>query len=294
MKIYNRETKEYQEIEQFGQGALQFLYGNVVGRLLLKLAVSPVVSDIYAWCNGGEWSTKKIPEFVVKNGIRMDDFEDRDYRSFNDFFTRKLRPGARHIVMDSDVLISPADAKLLVYPINRKIGVFVKGRMYSLEELTGRRQILSEYAGGICLVYRLCMEDYHRYCFIDDGSIRKRYRIKGKLHTVSSLSEKYKIYKENSRVINSMVTKHFGEMIQIEVGAMLVGRIKNKRVRCFSKGKEKGYFEPGGSTIIQIFKPDMITMDQDILEQSRKQIETRVLYGERVGVSKCFIECGFT
>lgn len=283
MRIYDRQTKQYEEIGQFGQGALQFLYGNAAGRVLLKLAVSPTASNVYGWWNGRKKSAKKIPVFVAKNGIRMEDFEDREYQSFNDFFTRKLRPGARCVDGDPDALISPADAKLLVYPVDEKTRVFVKGRTYALGELVAGRLDLSDYAGGICLVYRLCMEDYHRYCFIDNGRMKKRYRIRGKLHTVSPLSKDYKIYKENSRVVNLMATRHLGEMIQIEVGALLVGRIKNRQVRSFVRGEEKGYFEPGGSTILQIFKPGILSMDADVLEQSEKQIETRVLYGERVG-----------
>ena len=283
MRIYDRQTKKYVEIEQFGQGALQFLYGCAAGRVLLKLAVSPFASNLYGWWNGRRASAKKIPAFVTKNGIRMEDFEDREYQSFNDFFTRKLRPGARHVETDPSVLISPADAKLLAYPVDEKTRVYVKGRTYTLEELTGGRLGLSDYAGGTCLVYRLCMEDYHRYCFIDDGRMRKRWRIRGKLHTVSPLSKDYKIYKENSRVVNLMMTRKFGEMIQIEVGALLVGRIKNRQVKRFMRGEEKGYFELGGSTILQIFRPGSIILDEDILEQSKKQTETKVLFGERVG-----------
>ena len=283
MRIYDRQTKKYEEIEQFGQGALQFLYGCAAGRVLLKLAVSPFASNLYGWWNGRRASAKKIPAFVAKNGIRMEDFEDREYHSFNDFFTRKLRPGARRVETDPSALISPADAKLLAYPVDEETRVYVKGRTYTLEELTGGRLELSDYAGGTCLVYRLCMEDYHRYCFIDDGRMRKRWRIRGKLHTVSPLSKDYKIYKENSRVVNLMVTKSFGEMIQIEVGALLVGRIKNRQVKRFKRGEEKGYFEPGGSTILQIFRPGSIVLDDDILEQSKKQTETKVQFGERVG-----------
>ena len=117
MKIYDRRTKEYEETEQFGQGALAFLYGNPWGRLLLKLATSPIPSNLYAFWNGMPQSRKKIPEFIRDHGIDASEFEDREYRSFNDFFTRKFREGARSIDMDPDILISPADAKLYVTQI---------------------------------------------------------------------------------------------------------------------------------------------------------------------------------
>jgi phosphatidylserine decarboxylase len=83
-----------------------------------------------------------------------------------------------------------------------------------------------------------------------------------------------------------MDTENFGRVIHIEVGALLVGRVVNHDVRSFTKGEEKGYFEPGGSTIIQIFKKDSVRIDDDIMVHSMEGIETRVLYGEGVG-SKC-------
>lgn len=315
MKVYDRHTREYQEIRQYGQEKLQFLYGNPFGRLLLKLVISPVTSRIYGWYNRRPKSAEKIPNFIRENGIRMEDFEEREYESFADFFTRKLKPGARQINMNENALISPADAKLLVYEISDGMRVRVKGSEYTLEELLGcgsavagrrnvtggraalrrgkdasggraalrRRMNPEDFEGGVCLVFRLCMDDYHRYCYIDRGRLKRRYHIGGKLHTVSSISKDYKIYKENSRVVNEYQTEHFGRVIQIEVGALLVGRIRNRNVRTFEKGEEKGYFEPGGSTIIVLLQKGAADIDEDICRMSAGQIETIVKYGEKVG-----------
>ena len=282
-RIYVRSTGKYRDIVQFGQGALKFLYGNPVGRVLLRLAVSPIVSDLYRIANSTKKSTGKIPKFIEDNKIRMEDFEDREYLSFNDFFTRKIREGARPIDADPSRLISPADSKMLVLDIDEKTGIFVKGREYTLDELVGDRTDVHEYYGGKCIVYRLCMDDYHRYCFIDNGRLRKRFTVKGKLHTVSPVSEGHKIYKENTRVISILDTENFGKVIHVEVGALLVGRIVNRDTGIFKKGEEKGYFEPGGSTIIQIFRKESVEIDEDILKQSRDGIETEVRYGEGVG-----------
>ena len=138
------------------------------------------------------------------------------------------------------------------------------------------------FAGGCCLVYGLCMDDYHRYCFVDSGRMGDHFFVQGKLHTVSPISKDHKIYQENSRVVNVLMTDHFDTVIQIEVGALLVGKIKNREVIEFQKGEEKGYFEPGGSTIIQFFKKDCLTIAEDILQQSQAQIETKVRFGECV------------
>ena len=127
------------------------------------------------------------------------------------------------------------------------------------------------------------MDDYHRYCYIDDGSLKETRVIKGKLHTVSPLSKEYKIYKENYRIVSVLSTKHFGDVIHIEVGALLVGKIVNILVNDFEKGEEKGFFEPGGSTIVQLFKKDTVKIDDDIVKQSHDNTETKVLFGEGVG-----------
>ena len=312
MKVYDRQTGEYQEIRQYGQEKLQFLYGNLFGRILLKFVIAPTTSRIYGWYNRRPASAAKIPEFIKGHGIRMEDFEDRDYRSFSDFFTRKLRPGARQINGSENALISPADAKLLAYEISDGQLIRVKGSDYTVEELLGSRsrnknrnknknknknrnreagkrvEVTSrinpeDFSGGSCLVFRLCMDDYHRYCFMDQGRLMARYSIKGKLHTVSSISKDHKIYKENSRVINVYQTEHFGRVIQIEVGALLVGRIRNRKVREFEKGEEKGFFEPGGSTIIVLLQKGVADLDEDIVRMSAEGIETVVRYGEKIG-----------
>ncbi len=287
MRVFVRENKNYVETEQFGGGALSFLYGNPVGRLLLKLAVSPVISNIYAGFNSRPSSAGKIPAFIEKYHINMSDFEDRKYVSFNDFFTRKLRDGARMVDRAKDAFISPADSKLLVYEIDKKLRMQIKGSTYTLKELLGKAADVSGFEGGYALVFRLCMDDCHRYCFVDDGVFLDHYKIKGKLHTVSSISKDYKIYKENTREISILNTDHFGKLIQIEVGALLVGRINNHYPQTFKRGNEKGFFEPGGSTIIILVQGDKICVDDDIMRNSREGIEQQIKIGERIGKRKC-------
>ena len=72
------------------------------------------------------------------------------------------------------------------------------------------------------------------------------------------------------------------DMVEMEVGALLVGKIRNHGLRRFAKLQEKGYFEYGGSTVILLCKG--IQMDKDILDHSARGIETVVRMGERIGV----------
>ena len=286
MRIYDRETKSYEEIEQFGAGKLEFLYNNAFGRLFLWLAVSPLVSGIYGKINSTKKSAKKIPDFIKEQGIDMQDFEDREYTSFNDFFTRKLREGKRIVDTNPSSLIAPADSKLLVYKIEEGMKMFVKGREYTVDEILGEGTLSDEFDTGYALVFRLCVGDYHRYCFPDRGTLITHKRIKGKLHTVSPISKDHKIYKENTREVSLLDTENFGKIAFVEVGALLVGKIVNSGATSFEKGEEKGYFEPGGSTVI-VFVKDIINIDEDILRESEAGIETKVKYGEKIGELKC-------
>jgi len=283
MKIYDRHKKEYIETQQYGQGKLEFLYGSTFGRILLKLVISPFPSKIYGLYNSMPASKKKVQPFIQKYSISISEFEKSEYNSFNDFFTRKRKTDFINIDTNTDSLISPADSKLLVYKITDDLKVLIKGSTYTVNELVSDKTDVSDFDGGLCLVFRLCMDDYHRYCFIDSGKLLNRLYIKGKLHTVSSISKDYKIYKENSRVVNILDTEHFGQIIQIEVGALLVGKIVDHHVTSFEKGDEKGYFEPGGSTIVLLLKKNTVEIDNDIIQQSQNGIETIVKYGERIG-----------
>lgn len=285
MKIYVRQDKSFIDDRQYGGKSLERLYNTWYGRVLSKFILLPVFSTMATSKDRKSSSVKKIAPFVDEYKINMSDFEDREYESFSDFFTRKIRPGKRPFESSLDVIISPADSKVLCYDIGSDLKFTVKGSVYTPDEIVGNTIDLSGFAGGKALVFRLSMDDYHHYCHIDSGKISESYEIKGKLHTVSSISSKYKIYKENHRIVNILDTDHFGRVIYIEVGALLVGRIKNNGRTVFEKGEEKGYFEQGGSTIVLFFEKDRINVDPDILEMSGNGIETKVKMGERIGVT---------
>lgn len=281
MKIYDRRTDTYEDIVQYGAGKLAFLYNNPLGRLLLGIAVSPFVSNVYAWKNSRKSSAKKIPGFIKEHNIDMSDYEDREYKSFTDFFTRKIRYGKRPVDMAPEALISPADSKLLVYEIEKDTTLRIKGRTYTADEILADSENAGEFAGGYALVFRLTVDDYHRFCYPDRGCLISRRLIRGKLHTVSPVSKDHKIYMENTRSVNLLKTENFGTVAYIEVGAMLIGRIVDNGTDVFEKGQEKGYFEPGGSTVVILVKN--VEIDKDIMEQSASGIETKVRYGERIG-----------
>lgn len=268
---------------------LRFLYNNAFGRILLKPLTSPFISKTVGLFMDSPLSIPIIKPFVKNNNIDLSEYKCRKFTSYNDFFTRKIKSGKRPADYRNESLISPCDSKLTVYKINRKSIFKIKDSCYRISDLIQNKFMARRYEGGYCLIFRLCVDDYHRYCYIDDGIKTENVFIKGELHTVNPIAlEKYNIYKRNCREFTVLHTINFGDVVHIEVGAMLVGRIKNhhKQVYCFSKGQEKGMFEFGGSTVVLLFEKDMINIDSDILENSAHGIETAVKYGEKIGTKK--------
>ncbi len=280
--VYDRKTKETYEDVHYGQKYLEFMYHHVVGRCVLKLAIRPSFSKLCGKYYDSSRSVKKIQPFIDKNKIDMSQFEEREFTSFNDFFTRKKK---EIIFAQEGALCSPCDSKVSYYRIAKDLKLTIKNNEYTLKELVQDEKMAEEFQDGNCFVFRLAVNDFHRYCAVDDLRVENTKRIKGKLHTVSSISKDYKIYAENERVINELATKHFGKMIMIEVGAMLVGKITNNPAKEYIRGEEMGYFEYGGSTVI-ILTQNNIQIDEDILKNSEKDIETKVSVGERIGTLK--------
>ena len=207
----------------------------------------------------------------------------KKYRSLNDFFTREIRAERRPMEEGEELFVSPADSKLSLYPIEEDNRILIKGNEYTVPALCGEGMDLSAYQGGLCLVFRLSVDDYHRYGYPNSGKVLSSRHIKGRLHTVCDISSQYKVFQENSRVVTELSTDHFGNLMVIEVGALMVGRIVNHEKTSFQKGEERGYFRLGGSTIVVLVQKDRLTLDPDISEQLQKGIEVKLRYHETIG-----------
>ena len=265
MKIVDRKTNTL--IEKEANKAVRFLYNNVVGRVILKPLTLPLCTKASAI-----YMNSKFSKILIKE-------DKKKYTSYNNYFTRYYE---QKVDQDKDHFISPCDAKLTVYKLTKNSTFKIKDSIYEVKDLILKD--ISSYHNGYVLIFRLETTDYHRYCYIDSGTKEKNTYIKGIFHTVQPISDKYKIYKRNAREYTILHTDNLGDVIQIEVGALMVGKIKNLHQEYkFYKGEEKGYFEYGGSTIVLIVKKDIIKIDDDILENSSKDIETIVSYGEKIG-----------
>lgn len=263
------------------------LYDTLGGRFILKFLVMPAVSKAAGAFMDSPLSVPLIKKFIKKHNLDTSDYIMKKFRSYNDFFTRKIKPEKRPIDYRSDHLISPCDSKLSVYRIQKNSIFKIKDSLYKISDLLANEFLARRYDGGYCFIYRLEVDDYHRYCYIDDGQKTENFFIDGELHTVNPIALKhYNIYKRNCREYTVMHTDNFGDVVHMEVGALMVGRICNHHGEYyFVKGEEKGLFRFGGSTIVQLFEKDRIRPDRDILRNTREGFETVVHYGEKTGTA---------
>lgn len=265
---------------------LSFLYTNILGRMLLKPLIQPQVSKLAGRYLSSAHSKWLISKFIERNEINMDIYEECDYSSFNDFFTRKIKPDCRPVPEDLDVLISPCDCLATVYPIQENTTFSIKNTEYTLRSLLRSPRLAKRFRGGYAYVLRLTVEDYHRYLYSVSGKQSKNYHIDGTYHTVNPIANDYlPIYKENTREYTVIHSKEFGDVLQMEVGALLVGKISNhKQSTVVTRGEEKGFFEYGGSTIVVLTQKGRVTPRSDLLTNSKNGYETKVLQAHPLGI----------
>ena len=265
---------------------LSFLYTNIFGRMLLKSLIQPQVSKLAGRYLSSAHSKWLISKFIERNEINMDIYEECDYSSFNDFFTRKIKPDCRPVPEDLDVLISPCDCLATVYPIQENTTFSIKNTEYTLRSLLRSPRLAKRFRGGYAYVLRLTVEDYHRYLYSVSGKQSKNYHIDGTFHTVNPIANDYlPIYKENTREYTVIRSKEFGDVLQMEVGALLVGKISNhKQSTVVTRGEEKGFFEYGGSTIVVLTQKGRVTPRSDLLTNSKNGYETKVLQAHPLGI----------
>jgi phosphatidylserine decarboxylase len=228
--------------------------------------------------------------FIEKYGLNATEFADspESYQSFNEFFYRKLKPGARPIVPDANAAVFPADGRHLGFPnIDKAEGFFVKGAKFTLEKLCGNRELAKRYQGGAIVLSRLCPVDYHRYHFPVSGTPTQPTLINGALYSVNPLALRKNInfLVENKRAYTEIDSPEFGKVLMFEVGATCVGSFEYT----FSpgvpmqKGSEKGYFKFGGSETITLFEAGRITLADDLVEHSKLGRELYARMGDLMG-----------
>ena len=262
--------------------SLRFLYHTVPGRMLLKLLIRPGLSKMVGKYMDTGLSKIHIKGFIKNAGIDMSEYEEEKYHCFNDCFTRKAKSEKRPICEEEGRLISPCDGKLSAYHITENSEFSIKNSIYRVEDLIEGSEKAPNYQGGTCLIFRLCVDNYHRYGYVDDGKIIENRALSGKLHTVRPIAiAKYPIFIQNAREYTIMQTEHFGIVSQVEVGAMMIGKIKNhQRSGNVRKGTEKGMFLYGGSTIVLLLEKGVADIPEEVFRATEEDFEIPVKYGQ--------------
>ena len=268
-----------------GDGALRFAYETLLGRTLWPLLFgSKLVSALMGRHYDSPRSRGAIRKLAAIPGCRADEAERplEAYASFNAFFTRRLKPGARPL---GEGVTSPADGRLMLYLNADADRPFpLKGASRSLREVFGPDVPDGRYD---IAVVRLAPVDYHRFHFPCDCRTPEPVRtLPGRYHSVNpiALLRQPDVYATNERHI-VQCDAEFGRFWLVDVGAFGVGTIVQTYTGdAHAKGDEKGYFKFGGSTVILIAKAGALTFDADIRENSDAGLETRVLCGERIAL----------
>ena len=287
LQIWNRSLHKI-EIEMIaGEKAMRWLYESPVGSLAVNSVLSkPWFSKLYGAYQDSQLSRREIPGFISKFSVDMSEFEKTDYSSFNDFFIRKFKPGARTIVHDPKKMPAFAEGRYLAFEKTTKdTPLPIKGAILNASALLDERKELANFVGGPGFISRLCPVDYHRFHYPDDGETLETFPLQGKLHSVNpvALAAKGDILFTNERVVSILETENFGKLAYIEVGALCVGKIvQSHRDQKFKRGDEKGYFLFGGSTVILLGEPGKWKPAADLIEQSAQGRETLIKLGEPI------------
>ncbi|MBO0421300.1 phosphatidylserine decarboxylase [Enterococcus plantarum] len=265
--------------------SLNFLYKNPIGRFILKGLIQPPLTKVAGAYLNSSLSKAMINPFIQKNELQMDEYEPMVYRSFNHFFMREIKPEARVLSQEKTVLSAPCDGKVTVYPISADQTFKIKRSEYALSELLDSTSLAQEWQGGCAVIFRLTPDDYHHYYYIDEGTILAQQEIAGVFHTVQPIAvHNEPVFSRNAREVTIIKTNHFGKIAQIEVGALMVGKIKNlKNSGGCQRFEKKGWFEFGGSTVILLFQENQVTIDPDIWSNTENNLETIVKFGQIVG-----------
>jgi phosphatidylserine decarboxylase len=210
------------------------------------------------------------------------------YASLDEFFSRRLRPGARPVDTNADHLVSPCDGRALAWPRLDGHELVVKNTRTGIPALVGEPSAAAEFENPAVLLVRLAAADYHRCHFPADGVAASPRPAGARLHSVHPIAlERGAPSFANYRIVTRLETETFGPLLIIEVGALTVGSI----VQTFapgrvSRGQEKSYFRFGGSALLMLARSGRIVFDEDLVSATRDGLESRVRVGSRIAVRR--------
>ena len=291
IEFFNRYTGRVEAESVYGLGFVRWTYETLAGRVSLHaLAKRGVFSRWYGWRMDRAASRAKVLPFIRNFGLDTAEFADapESFRTFNEFFYRKLKPAARPIAADP-AAVFPADGRHLGFQdVSQTNGFFVKGEKFRLEELLQSSELAARYRDGALVLSRLCPVDYHRFHFPVAGVASAPRLVPGPLYSVNpiALRQNIHIFARNKRALCSIDSPDFGRVLMLEIGATCVGSMAYTYTAdgAVAKGAEKGFFKFGGSSTITIFERGRIQLAADLVAHSREHRELYVKMGDVMGV----------
>ena len=204
-------------------------------RLFVRAVSAPALSRIAAPLADWRWPRPLLRAamraYIRAYGVDMSEAAEPlgAYASFNAFFTRRLRPGARPVSTEPGVVVSPCDSRVHSIGTVPESGQLeqIKGRTYALAALLASEEDARTFAAGVHATLYLSPSMYHRVHSPVDGLIRGWRYVPGRLFPVNSLAVRHVegLFAVNERVSILIDTPQFGAVAVIMVGATNVGRM---------------------------------------------------------------------
>lgn len=298
IKVYDRINKRYIKEEVAAGKSLTYLYENKIGSFILEALIKKYCfQKIVGFFADLPLSKYFINKFINKHGISMEEALNNigDFKSFNDFFTRRLKEPSRNFLTYESIknneeekkkreglFISPGDGRLSIKMINEDESFIVKGVEYSYKDFI----LDKDYNMVICL--RLNPTDYHRFHYPISARKSANTKVRGKYYSVNPISlkkhpEVFWVNKKESFYLN----RESLSILFVAVGATSVGSIlmKDEGIKDVILGEEAGYFKFGGSTILLFINKDSFNLDEELVKIAQNN-EVLIKMGEIIGTIK--------
>ena len=258
----------------------------VFAQYLIPKQALTILAGKLAESESGSLTTRVIRWFVRRYGVDLSEAVDTDpvsYRSFNEFFTRPLRPGARPLA-DAD-LLCPVDGAISQFGAIERDQIFqAKGHQYTTTALLGGDSgLAARFTNGMFATLYLSPRDYHRIHMPVDGRLTRMIHVPGALFSVNPTTARGVpgLFARNERVVCVFETE-FGSFVLVLVGATIVGSMatvwhgtvnppRSAALREWSyetqtvmlrKGEEMGRFLLG-STVVMLFPAEVLHFNPD-------------------------------
>jgi phosphatidylserine decarboxylase len=292
VEVFNRYTGAVEPEPVFGERWLRWTYETATGRTALAvLVMRPLFSRWYGWRMDRPRSARLVAGFIDRFGIDTSEFAQPPgaFATFNDFFSRALKPAARPIDPDPRLVVFPADGRHLGFQdISAVDRIYAKGQRLAPGDLLADVDLGRIFAGGSLVVSRLCPVDYHRFHFPFGGRFGGVRAIAGPLFSVNPIALRRAVdyLFRNKRVVSVVESPALGRVAMVEIGATCVGTIVHTAAAGeVEKGAAKGWFRFGGSCVVTIFEPGRVRLADDLCEQTLNGRELYARVGDRMGAA---------